>query len=65
MADHPFFTDKKARIGSFEETVKEIGGLKYSAILDFLDSLANQIEANDSISSNSEKLVNNLKALSS
>lgn len=66
MADHPFFTDKKASIGSYEETVKEIGGLKYSAILDFLNSLAVEINNDEKISvnSNKKKLALNLFSLS-
>ncbi len=66
MADHPFFTDKKDSIGSYEEMIKEIGGLKYSAILDFLDSLAVEIDTDErvSVNSNKKKLAVNLFSLS-
>lgn len=63
MADHPFFSDKKVSLGTNEEVVKEIGNLKYSAVLDFLESLANELEANDSISANRKKLVDSLKSI--
>ena len=55
MADHPFFTDKKVSLSSYEKTVKEIGNLKYSAILEFLESLANEIDTDENISTNSNK----------
>jgi hypothetical protein len=64
MADHPFFTDKKASLGSNEEIAIEISSLKYGAILEFLESLADQIDTDESISSNRKKLAENLKILS-